>query len=61
VGKVLRGDLLDLCRLPELSRVEMLAALLPERVGSLRSSAALRQELGVSFDTVTRRLALFMA
>jgi predicted AAA+ superfamily ATPase len=54
--KVIREDLRDLSRLPELSRIEMLAALLPERVGSPLSVAALRDDLEVSHDTVTRWL-----
>ena len=54
VEKVIREDLRDLSRLPELSRVEMLAALLPERVGSLFSRASLREDLEVPHDTVTR-------
>jgi len=57
VEKVIREDLRDLSRLPELSRVEMLAALLPSRVGSPLSRNSLRQDLEVSFDTVTRWLA----
>jgi hypothetical protein len=55
--KVIREDLRDLSRLPELSRIEMLAALLPERVGSLLSIAALREDLEVSHDTVSRWLS----
>lgn len=57
VEKVIREDLRDLSRLPELGRVEMLAALLPERVGSLLSRASLREDLEVSHDTVTRWLS----
>jgi len=56
VEKVIREDLRDLSRLTELSRVEMLAALLPERVGSPLSRASLREDLEVSHDTVTRWL-----
>jgi uncharacterized protein len=58
VEKVIREDLRDLSRLTELSRVEMLASLLPERVGSLLSRASLREDLEVSFDSITRWLAL---
>jgi len=56
--KVLREDLRDLSRIPELSRVEMLASLLPERVGSPLSRASLREDLEVSFDSVARWLGL---
>jgi predicted AAA+ superfamily ATPase len=56
IEKVIREDLRDLSRLPDLSRVEMLASLLPERVGSLVSVASLRQDLEVSHDTTKRWL-----
>ncbi len=56
VDRVIREDLRDLSRLPELSRIEMLAALLPERVGSRLSVASLQRDLEVSHDTVSRWL-----
>ena len=56
VEKVIREDVRDLSRIPELSQIEMLAALLPERVGSLLSINSLREDLEVSFDTVKRWL-----
>jgi hypothetical protein len=55
---VFREDLRDLTRIPELSRVEQLAALLPERVGSPVSVTSLRELLEVSHDTVKRWLLL---
>ncbi|MBN2319629.1 MAG: ATP-binding protein [Acidobacteria bacterium] len=54
IEKVIREDLRDLSRIPELSQIEMLVSLLPERVGSLFSRASLREDLEVSFDTVRR-------
>jgi len=54
IEKVIREDLRDLSRIPELSQIEMLVSLLPERVGSLFSRAALREDLEVSFDTIRR-------
>ena len=54
IDTVIREDVRDLTRIPELGRIEMLAALLPERVGSLFSMASLREDLEVSFDTVRR-------
>jgi predicted AAA+ superfamily ATPase len=54
VEKVIREDLRDLSRIPELSSIEALVSLLPERVGSLFSRASLREDLEVSFDTVRR-------
>lgn len=54
--KIVREDLRDLSRLQELSRVEMLASLLPERVGSPLSIQSLREDLEVAHDTVRRWL-----
>ncbi len=54
--KVIREDLRDLSRIPDLSRIEMLASLLPERVGSLLSVQSLREDLEVAHDTVRRWL-----
>lgn len=57
IERVIREDLRDLSRIPELSRIEMLASLIPERVGAPLSRAALRELLEVSFDTVRRWVA----
>lgn len=54
IDTVIREDVRDLTRIPELGRIEMLAAILPERVGSLFSMTSLRGDLEVSFDTVRR-------
>jgi uncharacterized protein len=54
IEKVVREDLRDLSRIPELGHIEALVSLLPERVGSLFSRASLREELEVSFDTIRR-------
>lgn len=51
---IIREDLRDLSRLPELDRVEMLAALLPDRVGSLLSLNSLREDLEAGHHTVAR-------
>lgn len=56
VEKIIREDLRDLSRLPELSQVEMLAALLPTKVGSPLSIQSLREDLEVSHDSVNRWL-----
>ncbi len=58
VEQVIREDLRDLSRIPHLSQLEMLAALLPERIGSLLSKASLSRDLEVGFDTVKRWLDL---
>ncbi len=54
IEKVVREDLRDLSRIPELSQIEALVSLLPERVGSLFGRASLREDLEVSFDTIRR-------
>jgi len=56
IDQVIREDLRDLSRLPELSSIEMLSALLPERVGSLLSVASLQRDLEVAHNTVSRWL-----
>jgi len=57
IEKVIREDLRDLSRIPELSQIEMLTSLIPERVGSFLSRSALRETLEVSFDTIRRWLS----
>lgn len=54
---VIREDLRDLSRLPDLGRIEMLTALLPERVGAPFSVASIREDLETSFDSVKRWLS----
>lgn len=54
--KIVREDLRDLSRLPELSQVEMLTSLLPTKVGSPLSIQSLREDLEVAHGTVTRWL-----
>ncbi len=51
---VIREDLRDISRLPDLGRLELMSALLPERVGSAFSVVSLRENLEISFDTVRR-------
>ncbi|MBN2573091.1 MAG: ATP-binding protein [Deltaproteobacteria bacterium] len=50
--RLIREDIRDATRLRELSLVEMLAHLLPERVGSPLSLNSMREDLGVAFETV---------
>ncbi|MFH0908795.1 MAG: ATP-binding protein [bacterium] len=57
VERVIREDLRDLSRTLELSQVEMLASLLPERVGSPLPITALNELLEVSHGTVKRWLS----
>lgn len=51
---VIRQDLRDLSRLPELGRIEMLTALLPGCVGSLFSLASMGRNLEASIPTIKR-------
>jgi hypothetical protein len=53
VEQVIREDLRDLSRIPDLSRIEMLASLIPERVSSPLSRNSLREDLEVSHSSVT--------
>lgn len=55
--KIVREDLRDLSRIPELSQVEMLVSLLPERVGSPLSVQNLSEDLEVSHGTINRWLS----
>jgi uncharacterized protein len=55
---VLREDLRDLTRVRELGLIDMLVELLPERIGSPLSVNALREDLGVAFDTAKSWLAI---
>lgn len=54
VEKIIREDLRDLSRLPELSQIEMLAALLPERTAQPFSTRSLSEDLEVSYTTIKR-------
>jgi predicted AAA+ superfamily ATPase len=56
---VLREDLRDLTRVRELGLIDQLVELLPERVGSPLSVNALREDLGVAFDTAKAWLGIF--
>jgi len=56
IEKIIREDLRDLSRLPELSQVEMLASLLPERASQPLSLQTLSEDLEVAYTTVKRWL-----
>jgi hypothetical protein len=58
LARVVREDLRDLERVREVSLVEQLVDLLPERVGSPLSVANLRQDLEVDHKTVERWLTI---
>ncbi|USN46326.1 MAG: ATP-binding protein [Pseudobdellovibrionaceae bacterium] len=54
--KIVREDLRDLSRVQEISQIETLISLLPEKVGSPLSVQSLREDLDVAHDTVSRWL-----
>ena len=56
--KIIREDLRDLSRLPELSQIEMLASLLPERAAQPLSIQALSEDLEVAYTTIKRWLII---
>ncbi len=58
-ARLLRDDLQGVENLPDLGRMEMLMASLPERVGSPLSINALREDLQISHPTVARWLDVF--
>ncbi|MBI4563327.1 MAG: ATP-binding protein [Planctomycetes bacterium] len=58
---VIREDLRDISRLPDLGRVELLAALLPERVGSIFSLKSMTEDMEISFDVLKRWLTYLKA
>ena len=49
---IIREDLRDLTQIRDIGLLEVLASLLPERVGSPLSLNALSEDLGVAFGTV---------
>jgi uncharacterized protein len=49
--RVIQEDLITLERVREVSQLQLLANILPERVGSVLSIANLRQDLSVAFET----------
>src|SRR3989338_5371896 len=56
IEKIIREDMRDLSRLPELSQVEMLASLLPERASQPLSIKSLSEDIEVSYTTIKRWL-----
>ncbi len=55
--KIIREDLMDLSRVQEVSQIETLCTFLPEKIGSPLSVQALKEDLSVSHDSVTRWLS----
>ncbi|MFA6408671.1 MAG: ATP-binding protein [Gammaproteobacteria bacterium] len=61
VEKIVREDLRDLSRLPELSQIEMLVSLLPERAANVLSLQALSEDLEVAYTTLKRWMGYLYA
>lgn len=53
-ARVIQEDLVNLEHVKELSQLDLLAQLLPSRVGSVLSLNSLREDLQVAFETVER-------
>jgi len=56
IEKVIREDLRDLSRIMDLSKIEMLVSLLPERASSTLSINSLREDLETDYKSVRRWL-----
>ena len=54
LGRVIQEDLINLEHVREVSQIDLLASILPERVGSPLSVNNLRQDLSVAFETADR-------
>ncbi len=58
-SRVIQEDLVNLEHVKEVSQLQLLAQLLPERVGSVLSIANLKQDLAVAFETADRWISIF--
>ena len=54
ISRVIKDDLLSLERVEEVAKLELLAALLIDKIGSLLSLNSLREDLNCSHEAVTR-------
>ncbi|MFN0063443.1 MAG: ATP-binding protein [Myxococcaceae bacterium] len=61
IERLVQEDVRDIRAVADLSGLRLLADLLPDRVGSLLSVNALREDLGVSHGTLTAWLEVFEA
>ena len=57
-SRVIQEDLVSLEHVKEVSQIDLLASILPERVGSPLSVNNLRQDLSVAFETADRWIAI---
>jgi predicted AAA+ superfamily ATPase len=58
-SRVIQEDLISLEHVREVSQLQLLAQLLPDRVGSVLSIANLRQDLSVAFETADKWVGIF--
>ena len=58
-SRVIQEDLVSLEQVKEVSQLQLLATLLPDRVGSVLSIPNLRQDLSVAFETADRWVEIF--
>jgi predicted AAA+ superfamily ATPase len=58
LARVIHEDLVSLERVKEVSQLDLLASVLPDRVGSPLSVNNLRQDLSVAFETVDRWISI---
>jgi uncharacterized protein len=58
-SRVIQEDLISLESVREVSQLQLLAQMLPERVGSVLSIANLRKDLSVAFETADKWVGIF--
>jgi predicted AAA+ superfamily ATPase len=58
-SRVIQEDLISLEQVREVSQLQLLAQMLPDRVGSLLSIANLKQDLSVAFETADKWVGIF--
>jgi predicted AAA+ superfamily ATPase len=58
-SRVIQEDLLSLEHVREVSQLQLLAQMLPDRVGSVLSIANLKQDLSVAFETADKWIGIF--
>lgn len=58
-SRVIQEDLISLEQVKEVSQLQLLVQMLPDRVGSVLSIANLRQDLSVAFETAERWVSIF--
>jgi predicted AAA+ superfamily ATPase len=58
-SRVIQEDLINLERVREISQLQLLAQILPDRVGSILSIANLKQDLSVAFETADHWVTIF--